>query len=214
MRPFKADGAPLRRTTSIPSGVETKVTVTYRCGHEGETTVRGDPAKSRWLDVVRERECLDCMRRREAEADARAVADGKRVALEGTDGQVRWAIGIRQRRAAAWASALPSIIEACNQAGAARERVQALVAEVRTAVGSAMTGKTAWEFDSDGTTVVLGSEHARWWIETRADSDHALLGAICGVEACQEDWGALVALATRDESAPAADPLADLEEAW
>ena len=30
MRPFKHDRAPLRRTTSIPSSVETRVTVTYR----------------------------------------------------------------------------------------------------------------------------------------------------------------------------------------
>jgi hypothetical protein len=216
MRPFKHDRAPLRRTTSIPSSVETRVTVTYRCGHEGETTVRGDPARSRWLDVVRERECLDCVRKREGEADARAVADGKRVALEGSEAQVRWAIGLRQRRAVAWASALPSIIEACNQAGAARERVQALVTDVRAAVGSAMAGQEEWQFESDGETRSYTTREARWWIETRGDTDHDLLGTLCGVEGCTSDWAALVKLATHavPAAAPAADPLADLGEAW
>jgi hypothetical protein len=192
----QAARAVFKRTAAIPSSVETRVKITHRCGHEGETVVRGDPARSRWLDIVRDRDCLDCVRKAEAEVDRRATAEGKRCELQGSEGQVRWAVGIRHKRALAWTAALSEIIEACNGAGVERTAVQRLVKEVRGVVSDVMLGRVTWEFqDGDDEPQSVGSDAARWWIDTRNDRPAALLGHLLGAGDCPDDWSAIVAYA-------------------
>jgi hypothetical protein len=84
----------------------TQVEVTRTCGHVEMLEVRGDPARSAFLDNARLRVCGKCYRQSQTERDAAAVAEGKRCALEGSERQIAWAQSIRQKRAVEFGNAL------------------------------------------------------------------------------------------------------------
>ena len=88
------------------TGERNHVEVTRACGHKEVIEVYGDPAKSQWLDSARLRDCKLCYSQKQQGADEQAVADGKRVALDGTEKQIAWAGTIRQRRAVEFGKAM------------------------------------------------------------------------------------------------------------
>jgi hypothetical protein len=150
----------------------TQVEVTRTCGHVEMLEVRGDPAKSAFLDNARLRVCGKCYRESQTERDAAAVAEGKRCALEGSERQIAWAQSIRQKRAVEFGNAL-------NDATAwAKGQIEkgAFTVEfgkkrtktVQQAIADLFTGKVTWVLlDQEGQEFAARSNTARWWIDTR-----------------------------------------------
>jgi hypothetical protein len=151
----------------------TVVEVTRACGHVEQLEVRGDPARSAYLDNARMRDCGRCYREKQTAADTDAVTQGKRCELEGSERQVAWAQGIRQKRAVEFGRMLNDATAwAKVQAGrgdplaveVVRERVRA----VQNAISGLFLGKAAWTLlDQDGNEALVASYQARWWIDTR-----------------------------------------------
>lgn len=158
---------PVRSPGKAPT---TQVEVTRSCGHVEVLEVRGDPARSTYLDNARLRECGPCYRARQTATDDAAVKEGKRCILEGSDKQCAWAAGIRQRRAvefgrmlndaAAWAKTQGDAI--------APEVMKARGNLVRSTITGLFLGNVTWALiNQDGYEDQVTSHAARWWIDTR-----------------------------------------------
>lgn len=151
----------------------TVVEVTRACGHVEQLEVRGDPARSAYLDNARMRDCGRCYREKQTAADTDAITQGKRCALEGSDRQVAWAQGIRQKRAVEFGRMLNDATAwAKVQAGRgdplAVEVVRDRVRAVQGAISGLFLGKASWTLlDQDGNEALVASYQARWWIDTR-----------------------------------------------
>ena len=151
----------------------TVVEVTRACGHVEQLEVRGDPARSAYLDNARMRDCGRCYREKQTAADTDAVTQGKRCELEGSERQVAWAQGIRQKRAVEFGRMLNDATAwAKVQAGRgdplAVEIVRDRVRAVQGAISGLFLGKAAWTLlDQDGNEALVASYQARWWIDTR-----------------------------------------------
>ena len=152
------------------TGERNHVEVTRACGHKEVIEVYGDPAKSQWLDSARLRDCKLCYSQKQQGADEQAVADGKRVALDGTEKQVAWAGTIRQRRAVEFGKAMRDL-EALVVAGKVTpEAAKAGLGAFRAEIGNLFRGKVTWIMldDRSGDEIEVESGSARFWIDTRA----------------------------------------------
>lgn len=187
----------------------TQVEVTRTCGHVEMLEVRGDPARSAFLDNARLRVCGKCYRESQTERDAAAVAEGKRCALEGSERQIAWAQSIRQKRAVEFGNAL-------NDATAwAKGQIEkdAFTVEfgkkrtktVQQAIADLFSGKVTWVLlDQDGQEFAARSNTARWWIDTREIEPRDMIASLLPQYRWEQyrDWEPLF----RDEAPPEEEP--------
>lgn len=151
----------------------TQVEITRACGHVETLEVRGDPARSAYLDNARMRDCSKCYRQKQTEADGQAVAEGKRCELDGSEKQVAWASGVRQRRAVEFGRAINDATAWAKEVMAKGDPLTLAVAKARTrvaqqAISDLFLGKVTWGLlDQDGNEVEVDSGRARFWIDTR-----------------------------------------------
>jgi hypothetical protein len=151
----------------------TQVEITRACGHVETLEVRGDPARSAYLDNARMRDCSKCYRQKQTEADGQAVAEGKRCELDGSEKQVAWASGVRQRRAVEFGRAINDAAAWAKEVMAKGDALTLAVAKARTkvaqqAISDLFLGKVTWGLlDQDGNEVEVDSGRARFWIDTR-----------------------------------------------
>ena len=151
----------------------TQVEVERTCGHVEVLEVRGDPSRSAFLDNARMRDCSKCYRQKQTEADGQAVAEGKRCELDGSEKQVAWASGVRQRRAVEFGRAINDAAAWAKEAMAKGDALTLAVAKARTkvaqqAISDLFLGKVTWGLlDQDGNEVEVDSGRARFWIDTR-----------------------------------------------
>lgn len=161
----------------------TQVEVERTCGHVEMLEVRGDPARSAFLDNARLRMCGACYREAQSEKDRLAVAEGKRCKLEGSERQVGWAQSIRQKRAVefgtvihestAWAKPMMATGAFTPEFAKARNKV------VLAAIGELFMGKVTWALlDQDGQEFAARSDAARWWIDTREISVRDMVASL------------------------------------
>lgn len=168
------------------------VLITRACGHD--ETIQAWSDTGAYIDRQRELECANCYRARTERADAEAVRAGKRQKLAGTDKQVSWAAGIRQRRAVAFGKLYEDVVASAQLAEKSRRYAQADieggVKEIRAAIEDIMQGRVEW----DGEDGVLRSDEARWWIETRRVTERVLLAGIVETRSIDEagpGWSSL-----------------------
>lgn len=161
----------------------TQVEVTRTCGHVEMLEVRGDPARSAFLDNARLRMCGACYREAQSEKDRLAVAEGKRCPLEGSERQVGWAQSIRQKRAVefgnvlhestAWAK--PMVETGAFTPEFAKKRTKV----VQQAIADLFSGKVTWTLlDQNGQEFAACSNTARWWIDTREIEPRDLVASL------------------------------------
>lgn len=151
----------------------TQVEITRACGHVETLEVRGDPARSTFLDNARMRDCATCYRQKQTAADTQAIAEGKRCELDGSEKQVAWASGVRQRRAVEFGRAINDAAAWAKEVMAKGDSLTLAVAKARTkvvqqAISDLFLGKVTWQLlNQDGDEVEVDSGTARFWIDTR-----------------------------------------------
>ena len=151
----------------------TQVEITRACGHVETLEVRGDPARSAYLDNARMRDCGTCYRQKQTAADTQAIAEGKRCELDGSEKQVAWASGVRQRRAVEFGRAINDAAAWAKEVMAKGDSLTLAVAKARTkvvqqAISDLFLGKVTWQLlNQDGDEVEVDSGTARFWIDTR-----------------------------------------------
>lgn len=170
---------------SPPQQRVTSVEVERACGHVEVLEVRGDPTRSTYLDNARLRDCAPCYRAKQTAADEQAVVDGKRCTLDGTEKQIAWAQGVRQRRALDFGKALGEAVAwAKVQAGNAKSGITIDFAKQRTtivqgAIADLFKGGVTWALlNQDGDEIEVSSNSARWWIDTRELAVRDLIAAL------------------------------------
>jgi hypothetical protein len=183
----------------------TQVEVTRTCGHVEMLEVRGDPARSAFLDNARLRVCGKCYRESQTERDAAAVNEGKRCALEGSERQIAWAQSIRQKRAVEFGNALNDATAwakgQIEKGGFTVEFGKSRTKTVQAAISDLFMGKVTWVLlDQDGQEFAARSHSARWWIDTREIEPRDMIASLLPQYRWEayRDWEPLF----RDEAPP------------
>jgi hypothetical protein len=201
----------------------TEVEITRACGHAEFVEVRGDPTRSAYLDNARLRLCKTCYREAQTQRDTAAVNEGRRCALDGSERQISWAQGIRQRRAVEFGQALNDAkawAQAHIESGVfSNEFVRDRIRTAQTALALVFAGKVTWLFvDAGGHEFTSKSDQARWWIDTRELLAREVIAWVCPQyrwESYGHQWEPLfrdeVLPEAPIEEAPSED---DDEDAW
>jgi hypothetical protein len=135
--------------------------IVRRCGHE-ETVETPNEKDLGYLAFQESRDCLECYKLENSRLDIEAVAAGMRCELQGSEKQVSWSQGLRQKR---W-NELDATMHALSERGATYVHAGDITAAEQNETIGLMFDVCSAIFE--GTQSPTGhTERAKWWIEQR-----------------------------------------------